>query len=59
MGSKHIEYFHANSPAGIEEQINWWCDDHKLEPISISVLMDGNEFVAFVVVEESRRWKMT
>ena len=52
MGSKHVEYFHASSPCHIEEQINWWCEDHKCEPVSISVLMDGSEFVAFVVMED-------
>ena len=52
MGNKHVEYFHASSPFRLEEQINWWAEDHKLEPVSISVLMDKGEFVAFVVMEE-------
>lgn len=51
MGNKHIEYFHASNPYDLECQINWWVEDHNLEPISVSVLLDKSEFVAFVVME--------
>jgi hypothetical protein len=52
--SKHLEYFHDSHPYDLETRINNWCENHKLEPVSISVLMDGEEFVAFVVVEEKK-----
>ena len=52
MGNKHVEWFQASSPSILEERINWWAEDNKFEPVSISVLMDEGAFVAFVVMEE-------
>lgn len=52
MASKHIEMFYDRHPGDLESKINIWCEEHKYEPTSISVVMDSKEFVAFVVVEE-------
>lgn len=54
MGNKCVRCFHANDACELEYMIDNWCEIHKLEPVSVSVLMDGEEFVAFVVVEEKK-----
>ena len=49
--SKWVEQFHGSTPSELEDRINNWCEMNELIPLSISVLKDGDEFVAFVVVE--------
>ena len=49
--SKWVEQFHGSTPSELEDRINNWCEKNELIPLSISVLKDGDEFVAFVVVE--------
>lgn len=48
---KRVEQFHAPTPYDLETTINNFCENYLLFPCSVSVVKDGDEFVAFVVVE--------
>lgn len=52
MERNQVKSFKADRRWDLEDQINNYCSENKLEPISVSVTMDGGTFVAFVVVED-------
>lgn len=47
----HVEMFIDDTPNNLEYRINKFCDTHKLNPISMSVIHSLGNIIAFVVVE--------
>jgi hypothetical protein len=52
MVSKYLRSFRGDDMNDLEYRINCWCNNHDCEPVSISVVIHGSEFLALAVMEE-------
>lgn len=47
-----VEIFNAENLRDLQNNIDAWCLQYRLEPLSASINLCGNEYVAAVVVRE-------
>ena len=53
MASNYTRVFRGDEAHDLAYRIDDWCKNHGCQPISISVIPYGSNFVAFVILEEN------